>query len=234
MFLKTAFLMLQAIKLLHSSFVTVYFSLGIVNKSSVPPTETRAEVETQISFAGAFLNFQSQPACHLQEGEKISNHHLHHHPSPPPRPPPTMGNFKKERNRRGRESESKPDAMSHIKVKGENFYRDAKKVKKVNMYKEGKPVRNAAGDIIKAAAYQSKEVPKARVEPNRRWFGNTRVIAQDALAEFRQRIGAKICTLPFPLGCPLFSGCCFLFVIVDCLRTGLMSSGSLSVFDETE
>jgi len=65
-------------------------------------------------------------------------------------------------------------------------------VKKVNMYKDGKPVRNAKGDIIKAASYQSKEVPKARVEPNRRWFGSTRVIAQDALAEFRQRIGAKI------------------------------------------
>jgi len=183
------------------SFSLCTFSLGIVIKSSLPPTETRPDVETQISFPGAFLNFQSQPACHLQGARKfptttfITTHHHH--------PPSTMGNFKKERNRRGRESESKPDAMSHIKVKGENFYRDAKKVKKVNMYKEGKPVRNAAGDIIKAAAYQSKEVPKARVEPNRRWFGNTRVIAQDALAEFRQRIGAKICTPSFPpLGVP--------------------------------
>jgi nuclear GTP-binding protein len=107
--------------------------------------------------------------------------------------PLRMGNFKKEKSRRGREAESKPDAMAHVKVKGENFYRDAKKVKKVNMYKEGKPVRNAAGDIIKAAPYQSKEIPKARVEPNRRWFGNTRVIAQSALAEFRERIGSKIC-----------------------------------------
>ena len=104
-----------------------------------------------------------------------------------------MGNFKKEKSRRGREADSKPDAMSHVKVKVENFYRDAKKVKKVNMYKEGKPVRNAKGDIIKAAPFQSKEIPNARVEPNRRWFGNTRVIAQNALAEFRERIGSKIC-----------------------------------------
>jgi len=82
--------------------------------------------------------------------------------------------------------------MSNVKIKGENFYRDAAKVKKVNMYKDGKPVRNAKGEIIKAAAFQSKEVPTARVEPNRRWFGSTRVIAQDALAEFRERIGSKI------------------------------------------
>src|SRR5271154_196443 len=103
-----------------------------------------------------------------------------------------MGKAKKERNRRAKEAPASGDTMSNVKVKGENFYRDATKVKKVNMYKDGKPVRNAKGDIIKAASYQSKEIPKARVEPNRRWFGSTRVIAQDALAEFRQRIGAKI------------------------------------------
>jgi len=103
-----------------------------------------------------------------------------------------MGKFKKEKSRRTREAEASSDGLRPIKLKGENFYRDASKVKKLNMYKEGKPVRNAKGEIVKAAAFQSKEIPKARVEPNRRWFGSTRVIAQDALAEFRQRIGAKI------------------------------------------
>src|SRR5579859_2262691 len=144
-----------------------------------------------------------------------------------------MGNFKKERNRRGRETEAKPDSMSHIKIKGENFYRDAKKVKKVNMYKEGKPVRNARGDIIKDAPFQSKEVPKARVEPNRRWFGNTRVIAQDALQEFRQRIGSKICTPPsHPHG--LLWATCVRFDRLGFGDKGLMSSGSVSGFIETE
>jgi nuclear GTP-binding protein len=103
-----------------------------------------------------------------------------------------MGKFKKEKQRIARESAGSSNAMANVKVKGENFYRDAKKVKKVNMYKDGKPVRNAKGEIIKAAPFQSKEIPKARVEPNRRWFGSTRVIAQDALAEFRERIGSKI------------------------------------------
>lgn len=68
------------------SFSLCTFSLGIVIKSSLPPTETRPDVETQISFPGAFLNFQSQPACHPQGARKfptttfITTHH--HHPSP--------------------------------------------------------------------------------------------------------------------------------------------------------
>jgi len=43
------------------------------------------------------------------------------------------------------------------------------------MYKEGKAIRNKDGKIVKAASYQSREVPKAVIEPNRRWFNNTRV-----------------------------------------------------------
>ncbi|OLL25179.1 Nucleolar GTP-binding protein 2, partial [Neolecta irregularis DAH-3] len=36
-----------------------------------------------------------------------------------------------------------------------------------------------------------REIPKARIQPDRRWFGNARVIAQNALAEFREKVGAK-------------------------------------------
>jgi nuclear GTP-binding protein len=77
------------------------------------------------------------------------------------------------------------------KVKGENFYRTAKKVKTLNMYKDGKATRNKEGKIIQAASYQSREVPKAVVEPNRRWFTNTRVISQDTLKSFREAIAEK-------------------------------------------
>lgn len=106
-----------------------------------------------------------------------------------------MGKLKKEKNRMARENATESVKIS--KVKGENFYRDAAKVKKVNMYKGGKPVRNEKGVIIKAAPFQSKEIPKAYVEPNRRWFGSTRVIAQDALAEFRERLGSHVGLSPF-------------------------------------
>lgn len=69
--------------------------------------------------------------------------------------------------------------------------RNAKKIKTLNMYKDGRVQRNAAGKITKAASYQSKEAPKARVEPHRKWFNNTRVISQDALSSFREAIAER-------------------------------------------
>ena len=59
------------------------------------------------------------------------------------------------------------------------------------MYKEGKAQHNAAGKVTKAASYQSRDLPKARVEPNRKWFGNTRVISQNALDSFRQAVAER-------------------------------------------
>lgn len=102
-----------------------------------------------------------------------------------------MGTGKKERNRLVRQGKS-GQGMDNIKVKGENFYRSAKKVKTLNMRKdEGKPVRNADGKIIQAAKYQSRDIPSARVEPNRKWFTNTRVISQDSLKAFRDAMAEK-------------------------------------------
>lgn len=73
----------------------------------------------------------------------------------------------------------------------ENFYRTAKKVKQLNILKEGKPQRNADGEIVKAASYQSRDVPNARIEPNRKWFSNSRVISQESLSAFRDAIAQK-------------------------------------------
>ena len=96
-----------------------------------------------------------------------------------------MGTGKKEKTRKERQGKQ-ADGMGNVKVKGENFYRSAKKVKTLNMFKDGKAQRNAKGDITKAASYQSREAPAGRVEPNRRWFNSTRVIAQDSLTSFRE------------------------------------------------
>lgn len=59
------------------------------------------------------------------------------------------------------------------------------------MYKEGKAQRNADGKITKAAIYQSRDIPNARIEPNRKWFTNTRVVSQDTLAAFREAMEEK-------------------------------------------
>lgn len=59
------------------------------------------------------------------------------------------------------------------------------------MYKEGKAQRNKEGEIIKAASYQSRDIPNARIEPNRKWFTNTRVVSQDTLSAFREAMAEK-------------------------------------------
>jgi nuclear GTP-binding protein len=64
-------------------------------------------------------------------------------------------------------------SVSLKKVKGENFYRNAKAVARVKMLNGGKPVRDKDGKIIQAAAFQKgeAETKPGRVQPDRRWFG---------------------------------------------------------------
>jgi nuclear GTP-binding protein len=68
-------------------------------------------------------------------------------------------------------------SVSLKSVKGENFYRNAKQVARLNMLKGGKPVRDKDGKIIQAAAFQKgeDETKPGRVQPDRRWFGTSDV-----------------------------------------------------------
>ncbi|KAI0082149.1 NGP1NT-domain-containing protein [Panus rudis PR-1116 ss-1] len=93
-------------------------------------------------------------------------------------------------------SGSKTRSSSQVslkKVKGENFYRNAKQVARLKMLNGGKAVRDKDGKIIQAAAFQKgeDETKPGRVQPDRRWFGNTRVISQKALDHFRTSLAGK-------------------------------------------
>lgn len=39
---------------------------------------------------------------------------------------------------------------------------------------------------------QSKDLPSTRIQPDRRWFGNTRVIGQKQLEQFREEMSSKV------------------------------------------
>jgi len=70
--------------------------------------------------------------------------------------------------------------------------RDNATIKRIAMYKD-KPIHNAKGEFL-AGAYMSR-TPDAvvkRIQPDRRWFGNTRVVDQTELANFREAMGAKV------------------------------------------
>ncbi|KAM4701679.1 nucleolar GTP-binding protein 2 [Discoglossus pictus] len=83
---------------------------------------------------------------------------------------------------------SNPD---RVKGAGGNNMRDRATIKRLNMYRQ-KERRNNRGKVIKTLQYQSSVAPGtvARVEPNIKWFGNTRVIKQSSLQKFQDEMGA--------------------------------------------
>ncbi|XP_052074004.1 uncharacterized protein LOC127711877 [Mytilus californianus] len=85
-----------------------------------------------------------------------------------------------------------------IKDGGGTNMRDRSTIKRLKMYKNFKAKRNRSGEIIKAAPFQSwlPSGSVARVEPNRKWFGNTRVITQSALQNFQEEM-AKVKNDPY-------------------------------------
>lgn len=85
-----------------------------------------------------------------------------------------------------------------VKNAGGTNMRDRSTIKRLQMYKNFKAKRDKTGKIIKAAPFQSwlPSGAVARVEPNRKWFGNTRVITQSALQSFQDEM-AKVKNDPY-------------------------------------
>uniref|UniRef100_A0A3B4U6V8 Nucleolar GTP-binding protein 2 n=1 Tax=Seriola dumerili TaxID=41447 RepID=A0A3B4U6V8_SERDU len=85
-------------------------------------------------------------------------------------------------------SSSNPD---RLKGAGGNNMRDRSTIKRLNMYRQKQRCNNR-GKVIKPLQYQSTVAPGtvARVEPNIKWFANTRVIKQSSLQKFQEEMGA--------------------------------------------
>ncbi|KAM5324089.1 nucleolar GTP-binding protein 2 [Glossophaga mutica] len=71
---------------------------------------------------------------------------------------------------------------------GQNM-RDRATIRRLNMYRQ-KERRNSRGKVVKPLQYQSTVASGtvARVEPNIKWFGNTRVIKQSSLQKFQEEM----------------------------------------------
>ena len=90
------------------------------------------------------------------------------------------------------------DNPDRLKDKKDVNKRDKTTINRLRMYKNGAPVRNKHGKVI-GGTLMSKDrtgdkpmATMARIAPDRRWFGNTRVIAPQALDKFREDLGAKV------------------------------------------
>uniref|UniRef100_A0A3Q4GTS0 Nucleolar GTP-binding protein 2 n=1 Tax=Neolamprologus brichardi TaxID=32507 RepID=A0A3Q4GTS0_NEOBR len=85
-------------------------------------------------------------------------------------------------------SSSNPD---RAKGAGGNNMRDRATIKRLNMYRQ-KQRCDSRGKVVKPLQYQSTVAPGtvARVEPNIKWFANTRVIKQSSLQKFQEEMEA--------------------------------------------
>ncbi len=96
-----------------------------------------------------------------------------------------MGKTTKDKAKRGGRNDAfnrsghsmNPDRTT-ANLKGVSKARDKATIKRLQMYRNFKAKRDSSGKIIRPAPFQST-VPAgtvARVEPNRKWFGNIRVV----------------------------------------------------------
>jgi len=83
--------------------------------------------------------------------------------------------------------------------KGDSNMRSADTIKRLKMYNNGKAIRNKEGTVVGGQFMMSdragdREITTAtgRIAPDRRWFGNTRVVGQTELDKFREEMTSKV------------------------------------------
>jgi len=76
--------------------------------------------------------------------------------------------------------------------------RNKSTIERLNMYRSGRAIRNKKGKIIggdfmmnNRSGNQTITATTGRIAPNRKWFGNTRVIGQQELDNFRDEMRTK-------------------------------------------
>ncbi|XP_047516772.1 nucleolar GTP-binding protein 2 isoform X2 [Pieris napi] len=79
-------------------------------------------------------------------------------------------------------------------LKGVGKPRTKGTIKRLQMYRNFKAKRDKTGKILTPAPFQGwlPSGTQARVEPNQKWFGNSRVISQNALQKFQDEFGAAV------------------------------------------
>lgn len=89
-------------------------------------------------------------------------------------------------------SSTNPDRIS-----AKNGQRTKSTIMRLKMYKSGKAIRNKDGKVVGGSLMMSdksggQSAPKvARIAPDRRYFGNTRTLAQSELDRFREEMTLK-------------------------------------------
>ncbi|KAK9748366.1 hypothetical protein RND81_02G052700 [Saponaria officinalis] len=92
-----------------------------------------------------------------------------------------------------KKKESKPKHsldVNRSNAAGNSNTRSAATVRRLKMYNT-RPKRNSKGNILHHEL-QSSVLPSTRIQPDRRWFGNTRVVNQKELEFFREELQSRM------------------------------------------
>lgn len=159
--------------------------LGVVNVGGLPSSISASENpgwRIRIYYAifthvwlciygstNLFFSFANSASAHRETSSSFR-------PLSPPDRPPTMAPTSAKKSAaspKTRSSSSASGGMTLKRVKGENFYRNAKAASRLKMLNGGKPVYDRDGKIKEAALFQKgeDEAKPGRVQPDRRWFG---------------------------------------------------------------
>eukprot|EP01101_Sappina_pedata_P006638 TRINITY_DN3356_c0_g1_i1.p1 TRINITY_DN3356_c0_g1~~TRINITY_DN3356_c0_g1_i1.p1 ORF type:complete len:733 (+),score=379.35 TRINITY_DN3356_c0_g1_i1:104-2200(+) len=84
-----------------------------------------------------------------------------------------------------------PDRLLSGSNKPKPGMRDRSTIKRLKLYKT-KPVRNSVGKIMSGSFMSNDTSHSTRIEPNRRWFGNTRVVGQKQLEKLREDLNTTM------------------------------------------
>ena len=89
----------------------------------------------------------------------------------------------------GRSNHSMNPNRKADSVKGGSV-RSVGTIKRLQMYRNSKARHNAKGEVIKPAPFQSYVEcgTRARVEPSRSWFSNSKTISQDHLQKYNDKL----------------------------------------------
>jgi nuclear GTP-binding protein len=107
--------------------------------------------------------------------------------------PPNQGPNKNVHNRLLKTNTSSKLGVGRRKDKDPGSQRSAETIKRLKVAVNGKPIRNKRGDVVAGAFMMDhragdREITAqtGRIQPDRRWFGNTRVVDPKQLDNFRE------------------------------------------------
>ena len=110
----------------------------------------------------------------------------------------TNDRYHKRKSKGSSDNPLRSGGKSRAKSFGGQNARDQSDIKRIQMYRGGKPIRNKKGVVVggdymmrNRAGNRAITAETGRVQPDRRWFGNTRVIAQKELDSFREKMTTK-------------------------------------------